>query len=231
MDLSIDFASVTRGRAGPSACGVVITDRTSARTIHETGHYLGDQPSAQAALVAALSEALDAAVPLEPQAVELRCASELLVRQVTGQSPGGDTPQNLLDEVTMKLLALDSWRIVATDAAESIRAAESLAERALAGAGQVSDLEAEDAKRRRDVRFTGVPQWTVQLMEEPEGCPAACRCGQRFAFGPDIPAGLCVHAALIALTDGPMVWNDPQQRQMTTLCPHCSCTIRIRQID
>jgi len=230
MDLSIDFASITRGRAGPSACGVVITDRTSARAIHASGHDLGEQPSAQTALLAALDQALDVARPLQPQAVELRCASELLVRQITGRSPIEDDPANRFESVTMKLLGLDSWRITAVEAS-GVRDAEALAERALAEAGEVTELHPDQAAQRQQERHTGIPQWTVEFIDEPDGCPAGCRAGQRFAVGPDTPAGLCVHAAVVALTDGPMVWDSREQQSMTTLCPHCDCTIRLQRVE
>ncbi len=227
MDLTIDFASVTR--AGDSACGIVITDRRSARTIHETGHDLGTRPAAQTALMAALDQALDAAAPLQPESIELRCASELLVRQITGQSPVDDQANDLFETVTLKLLGVDSWRLVAVEAGE-VRAAESLAERALAEAGSVTDLQPDTAAQRQQERYTGIPQWTIEFLDEPGDCPAGCRAGQRFAFGPDTPAGLCVHAAIVALTDGPMIWEEPEQQQMTTLCPHCDTPLRIRRV-
>jgi ribonuclease HI len=229
MDLSIEFASIIRARDGPSACGVVITDRTTARAIHASGHDLGTQPSAQAALLAALDQALDLAGPLEPQTVELRCASELLVRQITGRSPVADVPASRFESITRKLLGLDSWRITAADAAQMHRA-QALAERALAEAGPVTELNPGDAAKRQQQRHTGVPQWTVELVGEPHACPAGCCAGQRFAFGPDTPAGLCVHAAVVALTDGPMAWLSPDQQSMTTLCPHCECTIRLQRV-
>ena len=227
-DLTVHFACVTRAGTGASACGMVVTDPRTARPIHEAGLYLGDCASAQDAAFAGLLRVLEAIKSLGPDNVELRCANEWLVRQLTGASPIDQTGQmELYEQIIGHLLKLDSWSIGLVDAADN-RPAADLAERAVTDAAGVTDLDAEQARRRHHEQHTGVPQWTVELLDEPGAdCPAGCPPRRRYAFGPDTPAGFCVHAALVALTDGPLTWTDPKQRRMTTLCPHCDAALQI----
>lgn len=227
-DLIVQFASTTRPETGASACGVIVTDARSARPIHESGDYLGDCPSAQDAAFAGLLKVLETLVPLSPESVELQCTNEWLVRQVTGAAPIESPAQiDLYEQVIGHLLRLDSWRISVSDVQEIQRAVD-LAERAVTDAAGVSDLDVESAAQTQHEKHTGIPQWTVQLLDDPgPDCPARCRTDRKYAFGPDMPAGFCVHAGIVALTDGPLTWTDPQQKRMTTVCPHCDATLRI----
>jgi len=210
------------------ACPGVIINQTTARPVHEAGYYLGPTASAQAATFATLLKALEVALPLDPGRIELHCANELLVRQVTGQAaPGGDDELDLYEQSLGALLRLDSWQIRATEPAE-VQRANDLAGHALHQAEDVHDLHVDDSTVRHRREHTGVPQWTVELLEDPGAdCPARCVSGKRYAFGPDTPAGFCVHAAIVAMTDGPLTWPDPDQRRMTTSCPHCDTPLRI----
>ncbi len=231
-ELTVQFSCLFQGRTGPASCGIVVFDHRSARSIHEAGYYLGDLPSHQAAMFSALLKALEVAMPLNPASLDLRCSNELLVRQLTGAAAvGRDDEVDLYEQSLAALLRLDTWQIGLIDPTENQRAAE-LAQRAMGEAGEVAELDAETASRLHERRHTGVPQWTVELLEDPGAqCPARCEAGRAYAFGPDTPAGLCVHAALVALTDGPLVWTDPEQRQMTSLCPRCEVALRLRLVD
>ena len=227
-DLTIQFECLTRGGGAEAACGVVITDPRTARAIHEAGYYLDPAPTVQAAGFAALLKAMEVAEAMTPESLDMRCGNELLVRQLTAQATVTDEREmTLFEQAITALLRLDSWRITAVDSDE-LRRASDLAQRALDECGGVSELHADDAARLHGQQHTGVPQWTVTLLEHPgDACPARCEAGRRYAFGPDTPAGFCVHASIVALTDGPLTWTDPDQRSMTTVCPHCDTPIRI----
>ena len=76
------------------------------------------------------------------------------------------------------------------------------------------------------------PQWTAEFLEAPAGeCPSRCTAGTLYRFGPGTPAGMCIHAAAVVFDEGPLVWDDPQQRQDVTFCPRCRAKIRIRRTD
>lgn len=210
---------------------MVIVDARTARAIHESAHYLGDCESAQDAAFAGLLQVLQTTAELQPDSLDLQCTNEWLVRQVTGASPIDQPNQiDLYEQVIGRLLQLDSWRLSVIDADESQRAA-ALAERALADAAGITELNVSDARTAHHEHHTGVPQWTVELLEEPgTDCPARCKAGRKYAFGPDLPAGFCVHAGIVALTDGPLTWSDPDQKRMTTVCPNCDVTLQITVI-
>lgn len=232
MDLICHFDHLVRGAARSTAVGIVVIDSRAARPIHEAGHDLGDQPTAQAAALAALLEALRTVAPLQPETLELRCCNELLIRQVTGQAfPTEPGEQAIYEQVVGQLLRFDNWHITLIEPADNRRAYE-LAERAFAEGGPVTDLHHDDSHKLHHSASTGIPQWTVELLENPDkDCPARCTSGKKYAFGPDLPAGFCVHAAVVALTDGPMTWSDPDQKQMTTYCPHCETPLRITRVS
>lgn len=232
MDLVVQFDCVTQGRAGPAACGIVVIDAQTARTVHEAGYYLGESPTPQVAQFETLSRSLDLAASLAPDRLDLRCANELLIRQVTGASPINDErEQSLFEQMVVALLRFDSWQIGLMGEEDDRRPAE-LAERALTEAGEVVELHHEQAKTEQHESHTGVPQWTVRLMEPPgAGCPARCKAGVAYPLGPDTPAGLCVHAAQVAITDGPLYWADDQQQRMTSVCPVCEVPLQIDRIS
>jgi len=230
-DLIVQFACTTRPETGASACGLIVTDARSARSIHESGHYLGDCPSAQDAAFSGLLKVLQTVESLSPDTLELQSTNEWLVRQVTGASPV-ETPEQveLYERVIGHLLKLDSWRISVADVREIQRSVD-LAERAVADAAGVSDLDVDAAARAHHEQHTGVPQWTVTLLDDPgRDCPARCQPNRKYAFGPDMPAGFCVHAGIVSLTDGPLTWSDPKQTRMTTVCPNCDVTLQIEVV-
>ncbi len=232
MDLVVQFDCVTTGRAGPAACGIVAIDAQTARRVHEVGCYLGQTPTPQVAQFEALGRSLELAVQFAPSRVDLRCANELLIRQVTGASPISDErEQGLFEQMIAALLRFDSWQISMRGEEDDRRPTE-LAERALAEAGEVVDLHHAEAHAQQHESHTGVPQWTVRLLEDPgPDCPARCRAGTVYPLGPDTPAGLCVHAARVALADGPLGWSDPQQRRMTSVCPVCEAPLQIDRVN
>lgn len=230
MHLTARFDCVRHEHHTDAACGLILFDQATARTIHETGCYLGKTHSPHHALLLALLRMLDLALPSKPQRLELACTSELLIRQITGELPISDPAErDLVEQAMAMLLKLDIWQISLTDDADRAQVSD-LARRALLEACDVNDLDLQTSDLRHHPDHTGVPQWTIELLEDPgDQCPARCNSGRRYAFGPDTPAGLCVHAAIGALIDGPLCWPDPDQQRMTTSCAHCGTPLRIER--
>ena len=78
----------------------------------------------------------------------------------------------------------------------------------------------------------GSPRWIVEFIVPPSGdCGAKCKAGEVFRFGPATPKGMCIHAAAVVLDEGPLVWDDPKQREAFTFCPRCGAKMRIERID
>ncbi len=230
-DLVIHIDSRCEGAQQPASCGLVVVDAAAARPVHQAGYFLGPVPLVEVAAYRALLRALELVLPMKPESVDLRCTSELLVQQMTGVYPVSGEAERLCDEVQGHLLKLDTWRI-ASDVPEDATGATELARRALEDEQDLIALSAEDSPRRHHRDYTGVPQWTVELLEDPgPDCPAKCAAGIRYPFGPDLPAGFCVHAAREALNDGPLTWIDLSQRSMTTVCPHCEVPMRIKLVE
>ena len=78
----------------------------------------------------------------------------------------------------------------------------------------------------------GSPRWIVEFVVPPSGdCRAKCKEGEVFSFGPATPERMCIHAAAVVLDEGPLVWDDPKQREAFTFCPRCGAKMRIERID
>ncbi len=231
MHLIVHFDWLRHSEQSDAACGLVVLDQRSARPVHEAGLYLGKLASDQRAAFTALVRAIELAAPMQPEQLDLRCANELLVRQITGEAPLVEQANiDLYQRAITALLRLNAWQIGLIEA-EQRRPATELAQRALTEATDITDLSAADVPQLHHHAHTGVPQWTVELLEDPGvDCPARCRPGRRFAFGPDTPAGFCVHAMIVAMSDGPMGWTDPTQQRMTSSCPHCDAPMRIERV-
>ena len=76
------------------------------------------------------------------------------------------------------------------------------------------------------------PRWTAEFVDPPaDGCPARCAAGTVYRFGPGAPGGMCIHAAAVVFDEGPLVWDDPKQREDITFCPRCRAKIRIQRTD
>jgi ribonuclease HI len=229
--LAVHLAIRCAGSAGPGGCGVVIVDQSSARPVHESGHLIPGAGSAHRQALRGLITSLETAAALKPERLDVCCDNQELVEQITAGRFVESDAQSWLEQALRLLLSFDQWQIKADDQQLEPRCAE-LAQRVVQSGRAVDQLTADQAHRKQSESQTGVPQWTVELLEEPgRDCPAGCRAGRKYPFGPDVPEGLCVHAAEVALTDGPMHWDDPTQQRMTTCCPHCAVPMRIRRID
>ena len=78
----------------------------------------------------------------------------------------------------------------------------------------------------------GAPRWIAEFVDPPSGdCRAKCKAGETYRFGPATPEGMCIHAAAVVFDEGPLVWDDPDQRESYTFCPRCKAKIRIERID
>ena len=96
----------------------------------------------------------------------------------------------------------------------------------------VSDHEAIAPPQRPEQPRAGTPQWTAEILAAPGAeCPRRCAVGTVFRFGPGTPEGMCVHAAAVVFDEGPLVWDDPAQREDFTFCPRCRARIRIERTD
>jgi len=84
MNLKIYTDGGARGNPGPAGIGVVIFDLASGEIIEEHSKYLGKTTNNQAEYQAAIL-ALQRAVDLGAQKVELIADSELLIKQARGE--------------------------------------------------------------------------------------------------------------------------------------------------
>lgn len=230
MNLIIECIVHTPRIGGASGCGVRLIDAQAARAIHEAGYLLGSAKSHQAAGYAGLLKALELVGPLKPTELEIRCADAVLIGQITGAETIEDAElQAKYEQVAGVLLGLDTWRLTVLSGAEAKRG-EQLAGRAIELGQDVVELGVEDSPRRQRERHTGLPQWTVRLLDDPgRDCPAGCGAGHRYPFGPDTPAGFCLHAMRVVMVDGPLNWPADQQ-SMTTLCPNCDVPLRMDRV-
>ena len=232
MELIVYLHSAVREQDDRAACGLVVTDALAARPIHEAGCLLGSSTDAATAALRALITALELIVPRQPHTVQFRCNDEAMVQQLTGTQPlTDDALRPLWDQAAALLLQLDRWQMQTWNPDELRRPAD-LALQAMDSGANVIELTMDEAAAQQRREHTGVPQWTVTLLEAPgPDCPAGCAANVKHPFGPDTPAGFCVHAAKAVLEDGPLTWTDPQQKRITTVCPHCEVPLRIELVD
>jgi ribonuclease HI len=78
----INIDGAARGNPGPAAVGLVIAD-SSGKTVHEFGQCIGHATN-NVAEYHALLHALDQALELGAESIQVRSDSELLVRQMNG---------------------------------------------------------------------------------------------------------------------------------------------------
>lgn len=232
MDLQIVFTA-NQPSGAPAVCAMVATDMANGGTIHEATCLIPADLSPTLTRYHAITRTLDLAEQLGATDLRLKCPWQSMVDQLTIGSPLEDQSpqaQTIFEQVLGRLWQLDTWQITTDKQSPEAK----LAQRMMANAQDdpqaqiISDLDT--AQRRRE-QYTGVPQWTVELLEDPGcDCPARCQPGKKYMFGPDTPQGLCVHAAAAALAEGPLQWTDPEQKRLTTICPHCEVPIRIDKI-
>ncbi len=231
MNLTVQYDCRTATDGTRCAIGVVIIDTTAARSVHEAGYLIHETDDDQSATLAGLVRTLDCCAALNPQRLDVRCRDEHLVEQLTA---GADVPASAslwFEQAMRLLLQLDAWQMTRDDE-DQLAKATSLADQALTVGEDVVALDLAQSPKQHKKQYTGVPQWTAELLENPgPDCPARCPHGRKYPFGPDIPPGLCVHAAHAVLNDGPLHWDDDGQRSMTTLCPNCEVPIRIELVE
>ncbi len=225
MELRVCIDWVTDEPGRHYACGVVIVDTRTMRPIHESGHWLGAVPSDLEAAYRALLIGTEIAAAHHPENTQLRTpGGDTLANTVTGAAPVEPTLAPWHERIVSALLQLDGWYLDRLDRAEEPRAA-SLAQRALRDTQDLPNTPAPDSTPAE-------PRWVVEFSTDTAPpCPKPTRMQNRYGFGPDTPAGLCVHAASAALSDGPLTWTDPAQRSMTTSCPKCGVPLSMRRVD
>lgn len=217
--------------AGDCACGIVVRDDQTLRPVHEAGYFLGRDLADDDAHYHALVRALELLLPLRPNVADLCCGRQSLIDQITGLAPlTSASARPILQQVQQLLLRLDGWKLT-LQPPDAQPQAQDLARQALDEEHDVSRLSADESAQQFHHEHTGVPQWTLEILEDAgPRCPGKCRAGERYAFGPDTPASLCVYAAEAALADGPLHWPDPTQERMTTVCAHCHTPLRIQLV-
>ncbi len=112
MNLIIHIDGGARGNPGPAAAAVVLREgEPTGSVLHEAAYYIGNA-SNNVAEYTALVRALELAVAVKAQEVQLHSDSELMVRQITGQyrvrSPD---LLPLFERAQGLLLKFDSWQI------------------------------------------------------------------------------------------------------------------------
>ncbi len=83
MNLLIHTDGGARGNPGPAGFGVVIEDKASGQVVEEHGIFIGHETNNQAEYRGAIF-ALERAVALGAQSVEIVSDSELLIKQARG---------------------------------------------------------------------------------------------------------------------------------------------------
>lgn len=257
MDLTIFIDGGSRGNPGPAAAGVVIRDRADDCPLHEAGYFIG-RATNNVAEYKALIKALEVGRQFESPSLHIHSDSELLVKQMTGEYRVRSSDLVPLHAQAQSLLIeVEAWQIrhvpreanrradelanLAMDRKCDVIVYSSLGQAAASASAMVlpADVplpapssEAVAPPQRPAQPRVGSPRWTAEFIDPPQGpCGARCAAGTVFTFGPGTPEGMCIHAAAVILDEGPLVWNDPQQRQDTTFCPRCRAKIRIERID
>lgn len=247
MKFLIHIDGGSRGNPGPAAAGVVIQrinhDGEPARILHEAGYHLGRLTN-NVAEYTALLRALNIAASGGPDELIIHSDSELMVKQLTGEyrvkSPD---LQPLFQDAQALLLKFDLWRIQHVPR-EKNRRADELANMAM-DAGKdvvlraidgttptVAPRPAPEAPARANAAKSDTLRFTATLEADPgRKCPAACRAGRPYAFGPATPPGFCIYAAQVTLDE--IAWNQqPDAKdavtQATAECNRCGVLIRIK---
>jgi ribonuclease HI len=123
MNLVVHVATACHNATGRSACGIVVTDAETSRTIHELLRELASPVSSRGAEYEAMLKAVEVIAPLNPEEIEFRTGTPWLIDQLTGIEPSDDP---LFEQLQMALLRLDLWRIRGAEGL-GLRYAEELA--------------------------------------------------------------------------------------------------------
>lgn len=250
MNLTLQIDGGSRGNPGPASAAVVLTETDSRRVVHEAGYYLG-RATNNVAEYSALLRGLDVAVRVGAKVLHIRSDSELMVRQLEGQYRVKSPDLKPLFEQAQSLMRRLGQVHVQHVYRDKNKRADELANMAMDAKRDVIVVSGLDAPRPAEdppgpasgQPSTSAPapdaptdpilsRWTAELLRSPgPRCPAACSPGKLYAFGPDTPAGFCVHAAAAALSLGPLAWKPGQDNRDQFPCPRCGVTIRIRLPD
>jgi len=233
MNLQIHVDGGSRGNPGPAAVGVVIADAQSGKSLHEAGYFLGTTTN-NVAEYRGLLRALRLAIPLEPDATIIHSDSQLMVRQITGEyRVKSDAIRPLHEQAQSLLLQLGGWQIKHVRREQNKRADELVNEAMDAGqdvitidlsAGQAQDLDDAEGEPAK------FPTWTLRFDEATgDACPAPCRAGETYEFGPTTPNGLCIFAARAAFAMVPALTGDrPTIPDCELICPRCGAHLTMR---
>lgn len=205
MNLSVHIAFRGGELGTDRVCGITISNTATGEAVRELSYIVARGDSAAAAQYNGLLRAIDAVTPLRPEEVEFHSPSQQLVNQIIGAEAIGDAALGSLHQrAMMGLLKLDSWHIT-----HEKRAAEQTAEMPIARQPRV------------------VHRWTARFTASGgPACPLPPAEGKLYAFGPGTPSGLCVHAAEVILSEGPLYWPTDQAEGEIT-CPTCGASIQV----
>lgn len=255
MNLTIHVDGGARGNPGPAGIACVLYDQDAKRMVHEAGYYIG-RATNNVAEYRALIRALELAEQYKAKTVHIRCDSELVVKQITGQYKVKSADlQELHQQVQMLMLRFDSWQIkhvyreqnkradqlvnmaldakadvIVTPAAGSQNASNDQAQGSTRSSGRHgSSASLFDAPVDKDDTPAGqYPKWNVTVTSEPETpWEGGCKRGQKFTFGPATPAGMCVYAAQAMFELSPTTDLDGKGPRATFRCPQCDCMLSV----
>ncbi len=209
MELRIFVDGGSRGNPGPSGAGIVIQDAATSAPLYEAGVFLGHLTN-NVAEYRGLIRALEEAVALKPQAVEINSDSQLMVRQLEGQYRV-KAPQlkPLYDQAIALLRKLPKVTIEHVMREHNFRADElanlamdarrDVVVESMKGFASSSASKTKPSPTTASPAAEPAPSKPARFVAEVHNtrsprCPA--RDGEtRFAFGDTTPAGMCVHAA------------------------------------
>jgi len=139
--LIIHTDGASRGNPGQAGCGFVIKN-SEGQTVLARGCYIGKTTN-NIAEYTALQKALDAAIELGADEIEIFSDSELMVKQITGQYRVKNANIKPLYSACMELLnQFDSWKIQHVYRSENARA-DALANKAI---DAKSDIEQDSSE-------------------------------------------------------------------------------------
>lgn len=76
------------------------------------------------------------------------------------------------------------------------------------------------------------PCWTAHFAQQPgAACPKPALPGQTYAFGPETPHDLCIHAADAIFRKNTIHWPQQDRRRETTTCQRCQARIDIQLVE
>ncbi|MEX0775914.1 MAG: ribonuclease HI family protein [Phycisphaeraceae bacterium] len=239
MRLRIHIDGGSRGNPGPAAVGIVIQDPDTSASLLEAGYFLG-RTTNNVAEYRGLLRALEGAIKLGADEAEIISDSELMVRQMRGDyrvkspdlKPLYDQARHLLGKLKNCEIrhVRREWNRRADELANlAIDAKRDVVVMSMDGLSKPSAAPGAGSSVVAAASAQASPRWVATLQGAPGStCPAADMKQREFVFGPTTPAGMCVHAAQVALNNAPSPGKAGANQPVTVHCDRCGVAIEIR---